>query len=136
MDEPIDISDAERIKAMWQQIANLEQANEQLNESRQKLVADISAERSLYETVIKRLEIQNKALNERMQPFLKQEEANTAAGQLREWNKFHKNKTVAVQPKQPKQQQKQKRRTRRYVNKEHQVLNSVPITDSVATHLL
>jgi hypothetical protein len=124
---------AEQITLYKERIAEIEQANMNLSESRQKLVADITAERTLYEATIKRMEIKIQALTERMQPFLKQEEANTVAGQLKEWNKMHKNKTIVAQP---KQQRKQKKRARRYTNKERQVLNPIPVVDSVATHLL
>ena len=133
MDEPGTISDAERIKEHEEQIANLKQANERLSESRQRLVADITSERQLYETQIKRLEIQNKALMERMQPFLKQEEANTVAGQLKEWERIRKIKAV---PMQPKQQSKHKKRTKRHLHKESRVLKSTLVVDTVATHLL
>jgi hypothetical protein len=72
------------------EIANLKIQLEDLAESRKKLVRDITAERDLYQRCEKRYEIQIAALNQRMIPFLKLEEANTVAEQLKTWNAMNK----------------------------------------------
>jgi len=113
-------------------VARLKLELHQVLESRAKLVADITAERQLYETQIKRLEIQNKALAERMQPFLKQEEANTAAEQLRVYNRMHARAQQQSQkpPRKVNKKQRQVRVPKAYTSAR------VALVESAELHLL
>jgi hypothetical protein len=122
-----------------QELLQLKQQIDELAESRKKLVVDITLEREFYERRCNRYEIQIAALEQRMLPFLKLEEANTVAEQLKTWN--------ALNPK-PKQNQKTNK-TRRPIKKlrmavkakrqSKKTTNSVArrqTMESVETHLL
>jgi hypothetical protein len=116
-------------------IARLEIEIQQVLESRKKLVADITAERQVYESQINRLEIQNKALTERMQPFLKQEEANTVAEQLREYNRIQRRPQQEAHVKTRKKKVKKKLPKYRKT-KSHDGNAAACCVDCVETHLL
>jgi ADP-heptose:LPS heptosyltransferase len=120
------------------EIADLKLQLEDLAESRKKLVVDITAERDFYERCGKRYEIQIAALNQRMIPFLKLEEANTVAEQLKTWNAM--NKKPLPKRDEKKQQpslRKHNRKTKPKKTGKRATCAAVPRTnESIDVHLL
>jgi hypothetical protein len=117
----------------WMKIvANLDADNQQLAESRKQLVRDITEERGFLGRQIATLQTKNDALEERMKPFLKREESNTHAEQLKIYNEMMKAREK--KPDLPQQKRKVKKKTRRQYKRK--VTQPVSVISSVDTHML